>query len=180
MQISFAVTAKLISTSVFATWIFPFLFFLNPNFKLQAIICTCRDRFVSDLDGTPNCWFALAKVQMKSNVNSVFQSRWFIVTMTNSYWPVIRPIKWTNSSSIAIQRSIAKCKIFFFFFFKYSFTSLSRLFQLIWDGPIRWAKTGGPREKPPGPPASRTWLVSHVASAGLQPTPDAVVRWSSD
>ena len=29
----------------------------------------------------------------------------------------------------------------------------------------RWAKTGEPREKPPGTPASRTWLVSHVASA---------------
>ena len=25
-------------------------------------------------------------------------------------------------------------------------------------------------------PASRTWLVSHVASAGLEPTPDTVVR----
>ena len=34
-------------------------------------------------------------------------------------------------------------------------------------GPIsRWAKTGEPREKPPGTPASRTWLVSHVARAG--------------
>ena len=27
----------------------------------------------------------------------------------------------------------------------------------------------------PGP-ASRTWLVSHVASAGLEPTPDTAVR----
>ena len=56
-------------------------------------------------------------------------------------------------------------------------TSLSRLFQLILDGPIsRWAKTGDPREKPPGTPASRTWLASHVASAGLEPTPDTAVR----
>ena len=31
------------------------------------------------------------------------------------------------------------------------------------------AKTGEPREKPPGTPASRTWLVSHVARAGLEP-----------
>ena len=38
------------------------------------------------------------------------------------------------------------------------------------------AKTGEPREKPPGTPASRTWLVSHVARAGLEPTPDTVVR----
>ena len=38
------------------------------------------------------------------------------------------------------------------------------------------AKTGGPREKPPGTPASRTWLVPHVARAGLEPTPDTAVR----
>ena len=45
--------------------------------------------------------------------------------------------------------------------------------KAIRDGPIsRWAKTGEPREKPPGTPARRTWLVSHVASAGLEPTPD--------
>ena len=38
------------------------------------------------------------------------------------------------------------------------------------------AKTGEPREKPPDTPASRTWLVSHVARAGLEPTPDTAVR----
>ena len=37
-------------------------------------------------------------------------------------------------------------------------------------------KTGELQEKPPGTPASRTWLVSHVASAGLEPTPDTAVR----
>ena len=34
------------------------------------------------------------------------------------------------------------------------------------------AKMGEPREKPPGTPARRIWLVSHVARAGLEPTPD--------
>ena len=38
------------------------------------------------------------------------------------------------------------------------------------------AKTGEPREKTPDTPASRTWLVSHVTSAGLEPTPDTAVR----
>ena len=38
------------------------------------------------------------------------------------------------------------------------------------------AKTGEPREKPPGTPASRTWLVSHVARAGLETTPDTAVK----
>ena len=37
-------------------------------------------------------------------------------------------------------------------------------------------KTGEPREKPPDTPASRTWLVSHVARSGLEPTPDTAVR----
>ena len=34
------------------------------------------------------------------------------------------------------------------------------------------AKTGEPREKPPDTLASRTWLVSHMARAGLEPTPN--------
>ena len=38
------------------------------------------------------------------------------------------------------------------------------------------AKMGEPREKPPYTPASRTWLVSHVARAGLEPTQVTAVR----
>ena len=38
------------------------------------------------------------------------------------------------------------------------------------------AKTGKAREKTPDTPASRTWLVSHVAIMGLEPTPDTAVR----
>ena len=40
---------------------------------------------------------------------------------------------------------------------------------------VGWAKTGEPREKPPDTPASRSWLVSHVARAGLEPTPVTAV-----
>ena len=36
MQISFAVTAKLISTFVFATWIVQFLFYLNQKFQASS------------------------------------------------------------------------------------------------------------------------------------------------
>ena len=35
---------------------------------------------------------------------------------------------------------------------------------------------GGGKEKPPGTPASITWLVSHVLRVGLEPTLDTVVR----
>ena len=38
------------------------------------------------------------------------------------------------------------------------------------------AKTGEPREKPPGTPASKSWLVSSVARVGLELTPDTAVR----
>ena len=37
-------------------------------------------------------------------------------------------------------------------------------------------QTGEPREKPPGTPASRTWLVSHVARAGLETTPGEMIE----
>ena len=40
----------------------------------------------------------------------------------------------------------------------------------------RGAKMGEPQEKTPDTPASRTWLVSHVARAGVEPTPDTAVR----
>ena len=33
-------------------------------------------------------------------------------------------------------------------------------------------ENGEPREKPPDTPANRHWHVSHVDSAGLEPTPD--------
>ena len=36
---------------------------------------------------------------------------------------------------------------------------------------IGGAKTGEPREKPPDTPASKTWLVLHMTTAGLEPTP---------
>ena len=56
-QLKFAVTAKLISAFVFATWIVQFLFFLNPTFKLLACFCNCTGRFVSDLFGNPEDQF---------------------------------------------------------------------------------------------------------------------------
>ena len=48
-QISFAVTVKLISTFVFATWIVQFPYFIIPNFKPLAIFCACTVGCVSDL-----------------------------------------------------------------------------------------------------------------------------------
>ena len=52
-QISCAVTAQLISTFVYATWIVQSLFFLNPKFKLLVIFFSCTGRFALDLVGNP-------------------------------------------------------------------------------------------------------------------------------
>ena len=57
-QISFGVTAKLISAFVFATWIVQFLFFLNPKFQVLACFCDCTCWFVSDLVRNPEDWFS--------------------------------------------------------------------------------------------------------------------------
>ena len=63
------------------------------------------------------------------------------------------------------------------FFFIFSLTSLSDNFSSYETGQsVGGAKTAELREKPPGTPANRTWLVSHVASAGRDPTPETAVR----
>ena len=66
--------------------------------------------------------------------------------------------------------------IFFFFLiqlyvtFKIISAHMRQAYQLV------EAKTGHPLEKPHGTPASRTWFVSHVARAGLDPTPETAVK----
>ena len=55
--ISFAVTAKLISTFIFAIGIVQFLFVFNPKFR-ATFFCDCTDQLVSDLVGNPEgCFF---------------------------------------------------------------------------------------------------------------------------
>ena len=85
-----------------------------------------------------------------------------------------------------LRRKIALCikhvvVVFFFFFFFFFLNSVLRPFQDYFSSyetgqSVAGAKTGQPREKPPGTLVSRTWLDSHVASAGLKPTPDTAVR----
>ena len=63
----------------------------------------------------------------------------------------------------------------------YYFYSVLRPFQDYFssyetDQSVGGRKRENPEKKKPGTPASGTWLVSHVASAGLEPTPDTAVR----
>ena len=66
---------------------------------------------------------------------------------------------------------IVRTLFLIFYVSLFSLTSLSRLFHSYRDEPIGRST---PVETP-DTPASRTWLVSHVASAGLEPTPDTAV-----
>ena len=57
-QISFAVSAKLISAFVFATRIAQFLFYLNPKFQASSsFLCLYRPVCVGPVR-KPHCWFS--------------------------------------------------------------------------------------------------------------------------
>ena len=57
-QISFAVTAKLISAIVFATWIVHFLFFLNPKFQASSVFLLLHRPVCVGPVRKPHCWFS--------------------------------------------------------------------------------------------------------------------------
>ena len=65
---------------------------------------------------------------------------------------------------------------FFFFFFLIQFNVPFKIISLIETSQSIGGRNGSTPGKPPETPASRTCLVSHVASAGLEPTPDTAVR----
>ena len=64
----------------------------------------------------------------------------------------------------------------YFFFFWIKFNVHFKIISLIETSQSIGGANGCTPAKPPDTPASRTCLVSHVASAGLEPTPDTAVR----
>ena len=78
-QISFTVTAKLISAFVFATWIVKYLFFLNPKFQaschllcLYSLVCVGPGR-------NPNCWFSHSQAQILEPGNNGHKNTWMML-----------------------------------------------------------------------------------------------------
>ena len=57
-QISCAVTAKLISAFVFATWIVQYLYFLNPKFKASSLLQWLYSLVCVRPGQNPHCWFS--------------------------------------------------------------------------------------------------------------------------
>ena len=64
MQISFAVTAKLISTFVFTTWIEQSLYFLSPKFQASSHLLWLYRPVVSNLVGNPEDRFSHNEAQI--------------------------------------------------------------------------------------------------------------------
>ena len=80
----------------------------------------------------------------------------------------------TDYPGVALSRDDQKK---FFFVFDSVLCPIQDYFSSYETGQsVGGAKMGEPREKPPGIPTCRTWLVSHVVRAGLKPTPDIGVR----
>ena len=67
---------------------------------------------------------------------------------------------------------------FFLFFFFIQFNLPFKIISLIETSQSIGGRNGSTPGKPPDTPASRTCLVSHSASAGLEPTPDTAVEMS--
>ena len=67
-ELSFAVTAKLISAFVFTTWIVQLPSTLSQNFKPLACFCDCTGRFVSHLVGNPKDRFSRVMAHMKHDI----------------------------------------------------------------------------------------------------------------
>ena len=61
-------------------------------------------------------------------------------------------------------------------FFFIQFNVPFKIISLIETSQLIGGANGSTSGKPPDTPASRTCLVSHVASAGLEPTSDTAVR----
>ena len=87
------------------------------------------------------------------------------------------PISKSEASDSQLSNRISGLGVFVFFLIQFNvpFKIISAYMRRA-NQYVGGAKTGEPREKPPDTPASRTWLVSHVARAGLEPTPDTAVR----
>ena len=73
-QISFTVTAKLISVFVFATRIVQFLYFLNPTFLASNLhVCLYSSICVGPVR-KPHCWFSHDAAHMTMSVFSLFSA----------------------------------------------------------------------------------------------------------
>ena len=113
--------------------------------------------------------FGYLKVNMtlSEQMKNIFEEQNRIISTASEF-------RSKNSIIVCIIKHPKQIKSFFFS------SSVLRPFQDYFSSyetgqSVGGAKTGEPREKPPDTPAAELGL-SHVARAGLEPTPDTAVR----
>ena len=86
---SFAVTAKLISAFVFATWIVQYLYFLNPKFQASSHLQQLYSLVCVRTGQKPHCWLSHFEAQVYiSNIDCgylimIYTSEHFIFSSKN-------------------------------------------------------------------------------------------------
>ena len=108
-QISFAVTAKLISAFVFATRIVQFLFYLNPKFQASSsFLLLCRPVCVRPVR-KPHCWFSQEAAHMVSKVILVPCSVNYKTFNKGQYW------SWRgdNAATVGIEPRFSCCAVLY-------------------------------------------------------------------
>ena len=81
-----------------------------------------------------------------------------------------------ENGQLVPEKKILKGFFIIYLYFNIQFNVPFKIISLIETSQSIGGRNGRTPGKPPDTPASRTWLVSHVASAGLEPTPDTAVR----
>ena len=97
-QISFAVTAKLISAFILATLIVQSLYLLYTNFKPLAIFCGSTARFKSDLVGNPLDRFSHNEAHIKNESRLSSISKALSYSKNHNQYVAIKKI--TNRSGL--------------------------------------------------------------------------------
>ena len=137
---------------------------------------------MSDLVGNPGDRFShdtahINHVQSSNLLSITFQigdEKMYVI----SYEPCLEKTCLRNFQPGLTQTGLYSNRRFFFFFFFFliQFNVPFKIISLIETSQSIGGRNGSTPGKPPDTPASRTCLVSHVASAGLKPTPDTAMR----
>ena len=196
-------TKALIRLCEFAGWFAPLLFaygipsFSN-SFAHNPLLCNCKKKMCVS---TWSYWFCFS-ISCPSNRHMQQERCIFIPILHVKIWTPSETTTETVRGSLSLKNArfgsfflpttqrhaSTNCKVFLYnlihvpaatlqylfspFLFWFGFYGLSRLFHSFWAEPI--ARSGENGRKTSWPLASRTWLVSHVTRARLEPT---ALRW---
>ena len=124
-----------------------------------------------------NCWACAVKIchdGMLEDTNSLDTAQISVRDMALCLkLPLVPSILWANSEGSGV--SVQMCRLAWFLFFLFGF-SIKIIFSFWAESIVKWGENGRSLRKTTWPPASRTWLVSHVTPARLEPR---VVRWQA-